>query len=56
MIPLNIMKPTRGDIPYRVGVNNISELQEGVDRGLDTVCDGILNNQEFIYPAEKYLQ
>ena len=55
MIPLNIMDPTNGVIPYKVGINKIEELEEGADLGLDIICDGILNGTEFIYPSEKNL-
>ncbi len=55
MIPLNIMKHTKCNIPYKVGINSISDLKDGFDPGLDTICEGILNNKEFIFKAEKYL-
>ena len=52
MIPLEFMQPTRGDIPYRVVLRSFRELEPGVSRGLDVVCDGILENRPFVFPAE----
>jgi hypothetical protein len=52
MIPLEFMKPTRGDVPYRVVLRSFRELGPGASRGLDVVCDGILENRPFIFPAE----
>ena len=55
MIPLNIMKPTEGNIPYKVGVDSINSLKPGEDPGLDIICNSIINKSEFIYPAEDFL-
>jgi hypothetical protein len=53
MIPLDFMEPMKADVPYRVSLRSFRELERGVSRGLDVICDGILENRPFIYPAEE---
>jgi hypothetical protein len=48
MIPLELMEPTGGNPPFRVNLKTIDELQPGKSRGLDLICDGILNGSDFI--------
>ncbi|WP_345108697.1 capsule biosynthesis protein [Candidatus Villigracilis vicinus] len=55
MIPLEFFEPTGRSSPYRVTVKNISELIPGQSIGLDIICNGILNNTPFIYPAEDFV-
>lgn len=38
--------------PFRISVKKLDELMPGRNLGLDTVCEGILNGKEFIFPAE----
>lgn len=54
MIPLGVVKPTAGKswAPYAVDVSSLDQLEPGRDAGLDTICDGILHGDEFIYRAE----
>ncbi len=52
MIPLEFMEPTKADVPYRVALRSFHELEPGVSRGLDVICEGILDNRAFIFPAE----
>jgi len=54
MIELNCLEslPTDGFI-YRVKKCSLSELKDGADLGLDTVCNGILTRSQFIYPMER---
>ncbi len=54
-IPLEFMKPCSSGVPYEVDINSIRDLAQGVDNGLDVLCDGIMEGEEFIYPAEEYL-
>lgn len=54
MIPLEMFEPTYGSPPYRLQITGIKDLMPGKSRGLDVVCNGILNKTEFIYPSEKY--
>jgi hypothetical protein len=51
MIPLEFMKPTNGNPPFRVDIRSIEELLPGRSRGLDLICDGILNGTGFVYDA-----
>jgi len=53
MIPLEAMAPAEGWPPYQARLGSLQDLAEGSCRGLDIVCDGILNGTDFIYPAEK---
>ena len=52
MIPLNCVEERKGWPPFKVAVRSVSELARGRSKGLDIVCDGILNGAPFIYPAE----
>ena len=53
MIPLDFMEPMKGDVPYRVSLRSFRELERSASRGLDVICDGILENRPFIFPAEE---
>jgi hypothetical protein len=52
MIPLEFMQPSKEDVPYRIGLQSFRDLAPGQSRGLDVICDGILFNRPFTYPAE----
>jgi hypothetical protein len=52
MIPLEFMRPSKNAVPYRVELRTFRELGAGRSRGLDVICDGILFNRPFTYPAE----
>jgi hypothetical protein len=54
MIPLPFMEPRPGLLPYELKLSSIRELEPGHHPGLDVICDGILSQSEFIYPAEQY--
>ncbi|MCG6908380.1 MAG: capsule biosynthesis protein [Desulfobacteraceae bacterium] len=53
MIPLAFFEPTGKQPPYRLAVRRFDALKPGNSRGLDTICDGILKGDDFIYPAER---
>jgi hypothetical protein len=53
MVPLPFMAPTGLPVPYRLNIGSLEELLPGVHPGLDIICDGILNAQPFVYPAEQ---
>jgi hypothetical protein len=53
MIPIEFMKPTEGWLPYRLDVTRLAQCMPGESPGLDTVCRGILDGAEFVYPAEQ---
>jgi hypothetical protein len=52
MIPLGFMQPGKHDIPYWISLRSFRELEPGRHHGLDVICEGILHNRPFIYPAE----
>jgi hypothetical protein len=47
MIPIDFL-----DDRLRCNIGHISDLSPGHSVGMDVICDGILNNSDFIYPAE----
>jgi hypothetical protein len=49
MIPLEFMEPRKGWPPYRVALDDLQPLVAGCSRGLDVVCEGILDGREFIF-------
>jgi hypothetical protein len=53
MIPLPFLEPREGWPPYRLSLRTMKDLLPGAHPGLDTVCEGILGESEFIYPAER---
>ncbi len=53
MIPLPfITSPEK--FKFSLEITDLNELMQGRDQGLDVICDGILNNRPFIYPAERF--
>jgi hypothetical protein len=52
MIPLEFMEPTKAVVPYRLTLRSFRQLEPGMSRGLDVICDGILEDRPFIFPAE----
>ncbi|HWQ95839.1 MAG TPA: capsule biosynthesis protein [Candidatus Methylomirabilis sp.] len=48
MIPLSSLDPA-GSFPPVLLVKSLEDLLPGHDRGLDVICDGILNRKQFIY-------
>lgn len=52
MIPIDAIEPIDGAVPFVVNIDSIKELDRGVDRGLDVICDGILTKSDYIYPKE----
>jgi hypothetical protein len=53
MIPVGLFEPGARWPYLRVNVRGLDDLQPGTDRGLDIICDGILSEKPFIYPAER---
>ncbi|MFO7642921.1 MAG: hypothetical protein R6W95_00935, partial [Desulfosarcina sp.] len=53
MIPLEFFEQTGKQPPYRLALKGFDELKPGNSRGLDTICDGILKGDDFIYAAER---
>ncbi|MBP7860904.1 capsule biosynthesis protein [bacterium] len=53
MIELGMLEPMPFEnCPYRISEVGISGFDKGADLGLDIICDGILNNSSFVFPAE----
>lgn len=55
MIPLRLIEPGKGWVPFRMPSERFASLKPGMDAGLDVVCDGILKGTDFIFPAERIL-
>ncbi len=55
MIPLSFVKSNKHRItPFEFDIKDISELQSGKNRGLDIICDGIINGSPFVYNPEQF--
>lgn len=52
MIPLEFFESTESRKAYKITLRSLEELKPGNSLGLDTVCKGILDGADFIYPAE----
>lgn len=52
MIPLDCVEERKGWPPFGVDISRLSDMARGHSRGLDVVCQGILEGTPFIYPAE----
>ncbi len=54
MIPIECFVPLSDGkkMPFEVKLDSLSELKQGVDKGLDVICDGILTNSPFVYKYE----
>ncbi|MCW5824486.1 MAG: capsule biosynthesis protein [Cyanobacteria bacterium TGS_CYA1] len=53
MIELGMLEPMPYEnCPYRIPKIGISGFDAGSDLGLDIICNGILNNSSFVFPAE----
>lgn len=50
MIPLECIRPHKGWPPYKIELTGLQDLMPGSSRGLDIICDGILQGTDFIYP------
>jgi hypothetical protein len=53
MIPLPFLKPGKGVAPFEVSLEDVGQLAEGRDPGLDVICRGIVEGTPFIYPQEE---
>lgn len=53
MIPLEFMEPTNANPPHKIKLSGLPDLLPGRSRGLDVICEGVLNGTDFIYPAEQ---
>lgn len=55
MVPLNVVEPISDWRMFKINIDSSKDLEEGKDLGLDIICNGIINNEPFIYPAEELL-
>lgn len=56
MIPLPFISPVEPKAAkMQLNINSLDDLLPGKYKGLDIVCDGILHNTDFEYPAELYV-
>lgn len=56
MVPLDFLTPRKGSWPpFELKVGSLDILKPGRSAGLDVICDGILRNAPFIYPAEEVI-
>jgi len=56
MIPLEFIVPQIGSSPpFRFELNNLKYLDSEGCKGLNVICEAILNGKEFIYPFEKMI-
>lgn len=49
MIPLSSLEPGRDEVT--LGIRSLDELLPGRDPGLDVICNGILDGEEFVFDA-----
>jgi hypothetical protein len=52
MIPVGLFEPGSRWPYLSVNVRGVDALRAGADPGLDIICDGILGERAFVYPAE----
>jgi hypothetical protein len=52
-IPVQATVPIKGWPPIRIEVSSLRDIMPGADLGLDVICDGILYETPFLYPAEE---
>jgi len=55
MIPVSFLKDTGGVPKYMINVKGIKDLEPGNCKGFDTICNGILYDEEFIYKDENII-
>ncbi len=52
MIPLEFFRKVSSNLFFTPAIDTVDDLSPSKDRGLDVVCDAILDGKPFIYPAE----
>ena len=53
MMPLPFLKKVSSNLFFTPDIASVDELAEGREAALDLMCEAILNEQPFIYPAER---
>jgi hypothetical protein len=54
MIPIEVIEPTGNSYSFQLNVNHLSDLMTNKNVGLDTICNGILSEEDFIYEGEPF--
>jgi hypothetical protein len=49
LIPLDFAIPAKGNPPFTIDISSISPLIPGNSSGLDVICQGIINQEDFIW-------
>ncbi|WNO07864.1 capsule biosynthesis protein [Teredinibacter sp. KSP-S5-2] len=47
-IYLDFLKETKDSMAFNLNINDLEELSQGRNKGLDAICDGIVNGRKFI--------
>lgn len=54
MIAVGMLEPMPFEnCPYKIPEIGLAGFDQGADLGLDIICDGILNDGDFVFPAER---
>ena len=53
MVPVEVIQPVGGYYSFLVDIQNLSDLRPKKNAGLDTICNGILAGEEFIYEGDQ---
>ncbi|MGD8993268.1 MAG: hypothetical protein PVI00_17550 [Desulfobacterales bacterium] len=49
MIPIEVIEPSDSSYSIKPNINHLSDLMPNKNIGLDTICNGILSEEDFIY-------
>lgn len=52
MIPIRFSKPNKYLVPFRYEIDSLETVAPGSDKGLDTICNGIIYGTPFIYKTD----
>lgn len=52
MVPVEVIEPMEGAYSFLIKIEKLSELMPGKNAGIDTICNGILTGEEFIYQGD----
>lgn len=53
MIPLETISATNSWPPFKLNITSVKQLLPGKDKGLDVICNGIVDGSDFIFDASK---
>jgi len=52
MVPVEVIQPADDSYSFSININKLSDLSPGKNAGLDTICNGILTGEDFIYEGD----